>query len=86
MTKDQVVNSSIDGEAVRRALIPGQLLNADHWFNKYTVNSLATRLDFSSTRNQSGQAEQVLLIGILLLLLLLVVCPFLSFVRSEGSA
>jgi hypothetical protein len=36
MTKDQVVNTSIDGEAVRRALIPGHLLNASHWSDKYT--------------------------------------------------
>jgi ankyrin repeat protein len=36
MSKDQVVNTSIDGEAVKRALIPGHLLNANHWFNKYT--------------------------------------------------
>jgi hypothetical protein len=36
MSKDQVVNTSIDGEAVRRALIPGHLLNANHWFDKYT--------------------------------------------------
>jgi hypothetical protein len=35
MSKDRVVNTSIDGEAVRRALIPGHLLNANHWFNKY---------------------------------------------------
>jgi hypothetical protein len=36
MSKDQVVNTSIDGEeAVRRALIPGHLLNAKHWFDKY---------------------------------------------------
>jgi hypothetical protein len=36
MTKDQVVNTSIDGEeGVRRALIPGHLLNANHWFDKY---------------------------------------------------
>jgi hypothetical protein len=35
MSKDRVVNASIDGEGVRRALIPGQLLNANHWFNKY---------------------------------------------------
>jgi ankyrin repeat protein len=35
MSKDQVVNASIDGEAVRRALIPGHLLNANHWFDKY---------------------------------------------------
>jgi hypothetical protein len=37
MSKDQVVNTSIDGEAVKRALIPSHLLNANHWFNKYTV-------------------------------------------------
>jgi hypothetical protein len=37
MRKDQVVNDSIDGEeGVKRALIPGHLLNANHWFNKYT--------------------------------------------------
>jgi hypothetical protein len=36
MSKDQVVNISIDGEeAVKRALIPGHLLNANHWFDKY---------------------------------------------------
>jgi hypothetical protein len=38
MSKDQVVNTSIDGEAVKRALIPGHLLNATHWFNKYTAS------------------------------------------------
>jgi UDP-2,3-diacylglucosamine pyrophosphatase LpxH len=33
MSKDQVVNTSIDGEeAVKRALIPGHVLNANHWF------------------------------------------------------
>jgi hypothetical protein len=37
MSKDQVVNTSIDGEeGVKRALIPGHLLNANHWFHKYT--------------------------------------------------
>jgi hypothetical protein len=35
MSKDQVVNTSIDGGVVRRALIPGHLLNANHWFDKY---------------------------------------------------
>jgi hypothetical protein len=36
MNKDQVVNASIDGEeGVRRALIPGHLLNAEHWFDKF---------------------------------------------------
>jgi hypothetical protein len=38
MSKDQVVNASIDGEGVRRALIPGHLLNANHWFNKYKTS------------------------------------------------
>jgi hypothetical protein len=38
MSKDQVVNMSIDGEAVKRALIPGHLLNANHWFNKYPAS------------------------------------------------
>jgi hypothetical protein len=37
MIKDQVVNTSIDGEdGIKRALIPGHLLNAKHWFDKYT--------------------------------------------------
>jgi hypothetical protein len=35
MHKDQVVNASIDGEGVKRALLPFQLLNAKHWFDKY---------------------------------------------------
>jgi hypothetical protein len=35
MSKDQMVSTSIDGEGVKRALIPGHLLNANHWFNKY---------------------------------------------------
>jgi hypothetical protein len=35
MSKDQVVNTSIDGEAIKRALIPGHLLNAEVWFDKY---------------------------------------------------
>jgi hypothetical protein len=35
MSKDQVINTSIDGESVRRALIPS-LHNANHWFKKYT--------------------------------------------------
>jgi hypothetical protein len=33
MSKAQVVNMSLDGEeAVRRALMPGHLLNANHWW------------------------------------------------------
>jgi hypothetical protein len=40
MSKDQVVNDSIDRttryRTVTRALIPGHLLNAKHWFDKYT--------------------------------------------------
>jgi hypothetical protein len=35
MSEDQVVNTSIDGQAVRRALIPGHLLNANHSFEKF---------------------------------------------------
>jgi hypothetical protein len=44
MNKDQVVNTSIDGEAVKRALIPGHLLNANHWFNKYTKETQVAQL------------------------------------------
>jgi ankyrin repeat protein len=38
MSKDRVVNASIDGEeqAAKRALIPGHLLSANHWFDKHT--------------------------------------------------
>jgi hypothetical protein len=46
MTKDQVVNTSIDGEAVRRALIPGHLLNANHWFDKHERRRLFTELAY----------------------------------------
>ena len=35
MSKDQTVNSSIDCQDVKRALLPGHLLSANHWFNKY---------------------------------------------------
>jgi hypothetical protein len=35
MDKDQVVNASIDGEAVKRALIPFHVLNAEVWFYEY---------------------------------------------------
>jgi ankyrin repeat protein len=35
MDKDQTVNTSIDGETVKRALIPGQPLNANLWFELY---------------------------------------------------
>jgi hypothetical protein len=47
MSKYQVVNTSIDGkeEAVKRALIPGHLLNANHWFDKYTSPSLPLYLN-----------------------------------------
>jgi hypothetical protein len=38
MSKDQVVNTSINGEAVRRALIPGHLLNAIHWFQQMMIS------------------------------------------------
>jgi hypothetical protein len=40
MSKDQVVNTSIDGEeeGIKRALIPGHLLSANHWFNRYITS------------------------------------------------
>jgi len=45
MSKDQVVNTSIDGEAaVMRALIPGHLLNAKRWFEKYESHMEKERL------------------------------------------
>jgi hypothetical protein len=36
MREDLVVNTSIDGDDVKRALISGHLFNANHWFDKYT--------------------------------------------------
>jgi hypothetical protein len=46
MNKDQVVNASIDGEegGVKRALIPGHLLNANHWFDKFEKERLRVQL------------------------------------------
>jgi ankyrin repeat protein len=35
MHKDQVVNASIDGEGVKRALLPFHAVNAGVWYNKY---------------------------------------------------
>jgi hypothetical protein len=35
MHKDQVVNASIDGEVVKRALLPFHVLNAEVWYHKY---------------------------------------------------
>jgi hypothetical protein len=53
MSKDQVCNTSIDGETVKRALIPGHLLNANHWFNKYT----SSRQRVTSYLSLSPQAQ-----------------------------
>jgi hypothetical protein len=45
MSKDQAVNTSIDGEeGVKRALIPGHLLNAKHWFQQQLKNTLRDEL------------------------------------------
>jgi hypothetical protein len=44
MSNDQVVNTSIDGEGTRRALIPGHLLNANHWFDKLEKVKLRAQL------------------------------------------
>jgi hypothetical protein len=52
MTRDQVANMSIDGEAVRRALIPSHLLNAKHWFDKFKKEKLRDRL-----REESAQLQ-----------------------------
>jgi hypothetical protein len=37
MNADQVVNASIDGEGIKRALIPFHVLNAKRWFRKYVA-------------------------------------------------
>jgi hypothetical protein len=50
-----VVNTSIDGEeAVKRALIPGHLLNAKHWFE---LNRKKTRHAQLQTEIAERQAE-----------------------------
>jgi hypothetical protein len=36
MDIDQVVNESIDGDTKRRALLPGNVLEANHWHEEYT--------------------------------------------------
>jgi hypothetical protein len=36
MNIDQVVNASIDVDGKRRALIPGNVLEANHWYEEYT--------------------------------------------------
>jgi hypothetical protein len=36
MSKDHVVNESIDVDGKRRALIPGNVLEANHWHEEYT--------------------------------------------------
>jgi hypothetical protein len=36
MDIDQVVNRSIDGDTKRRALLPGNVLEANHWHEEYT--------------------------------------------------
>jgi hypothetical protein len=56
MSKDQVVNTSIDGEAVRRALIPGHLLNANHWFERKEI--LRARLETDIAECQAEIAER----------------------------
>jgi hypothetical protein len=44
MTKDQEVNTPIEGEEVKRALIPGHLLNANHWFDLNRKEKLRAQL------------------------------------------
>jgi hypothetical protein len=45
MNKDQVVNRSIDGDGKRRALRPGNVLEANHWHEQYTwAATLAERV------------------------------------------
>jgi hypothetical protein len=39
MNKDQVVNASIDGEGVKRALIPFHVLSAKRWYDKYQARA-----------------------------------------------
>jgi hypothetical protein len=36
MNIDQVVNTGIDGDIKRRALIPANVLEANHWHEQYT--------------------------------------------------
>jgi hypothetical protein len=38
MNKNQTVNTSIDGQGVKRVLIPNQPRNAEYWYELYTKN------------------------------------------------
>jgi hypothetical protein len=56
MSKNQAVNTSIDGQGgggVKRALIPGHLPNANHWFDKYQHHS--ETLQAESEQNKEGE-------------------------------
>jgi hypothetical protein len=53
MTKNQVVNTSIDGPKRRRVLIPGHLLNAKHWFDKHTMHLM----DLKAKRSERAKIK-----------------------------
>jgi hypothetical protein len=59
MSKDQVINTSIDGEAVKRALIPGHLLNANHWFDKFANIKVRAQLEdeFNTTMQHARELQ-----------------------------
>jgi hypothetical protein len=65
MSKDQVCNTSIDGETVKRALIPGHLLNANHWFEKVKKEASRTlsKTELNKLRAQADVLEAKLNAG-----------------------
>jgi hypothetical protein len=43
MSKDKMVNTSIDGKEIKRALITTQRFNDNHWFNKSKEGKVRAR-------------------------------------------
>jgi hypothetical protein len=55
MNVDQVVNRSIDGDIKRRALLPGNVLEANHWHEQYTTVQLTRQLEEHTQRVQAAR-------------------------------
>jgi hypothetical protein len=52
MHKDQVVNASIDGEGVKRALLPFHVLNAEGWFDLHRKEQQRAQLRAEQSMHQ----------------------------------
>jgi hypothetical protein len=55
MDIDQVVNESIDGDTKRRALLPGNVLEANHWHEEYTWEFLLREKESSKKSRQAAR-------------------------------